>query len=285
MAQTDIILLERIKNLGRMGDLVKVKPGYARNFLLPQGKAMRATKENRARYEAEKEAREAANLANRRDAEVRAKDMRNLSVVLIRAASESGQLYGSATSRDIATAITEAGFATDRNQVEMNRALKSLGLFPIRIAIHPEVVAEVVVNIARSKDEAAKQLQLGRAIVADDVEAAAGKRAKGDGKTGKPQKAKASDRGKRDGKPSPTKAKPEATPTKPPAKPPAKTSDKTPAKTLAKTSGKTPAKTKADVSGAKPATPKTATKTAKPVKKQAAKPAKSLMGRLFGGKK
>ena len=279
MAQTDIILLERIKNLGRMGDLVKVKPGYARNFLLPQGKAMRATKENRARYEAEKEAREAANLANRRDAEVRAKDMRNLSVVLIRAASESGQLYGSATSRDIATAITEAGFATDRNQVEMNRALKSLGLFPIRIAIHPEVVAEVVVNIARSKDEAAKQLQLGRAIVADDVEAAAGKRAQGDGKTGKPQKA--SDKRKRDGKPSPTKPKTEATPAKPPAKPPAKTSGKTPAKTLAKTS----AKIKADVSGAKPATPKTATKTAKPAKKPAAKPAKSLMGRLFGGKK
>ena len=282
MAQTDIILLERIKNLGKMGDLVRVKPGYARNFLLPQGKAMRATKENRARYEAEKEAREAANLANRRDAEVRAKDMRNLSVVLIRAASESGQLYGSATSRDIATAITEAGFATDRNQVEMNRALKSLGLFPIRIAIHPEVVAEVVVNIARSKDEAAKQLQLGRAIVADDVEAAAGK-------GGKPQKVKAGDRGK----PVPTKARPEAksgaTPSKISGKTSGKPQAKTPAETQAKTPAKTQTKTKPDVSGAKPATPKTAkpatAKSAKPAKKPEAKPAKSFMGRLFGGKK
>lgn len=282
MAQTDIILLERIKNLGKMGDLVRVKPGYARNFLLPQGKAMRATKENRARYEAEKEAREAANLANRQDAEVRAKDMRNLSVVLIRAASESGQLYGSATSRDIAAAITEAGFATERNQVEMNRALKSLGLFPIRIAIHPEVMAEVVVNIARSKDEAAKQLQLGRAIVADDIEAAVGK---GD-KTGKPQKAKAGDRGK----PSAIKAKPEATSTKSEGKSQGKPQAKTPAKAPTKTPTKITAKAKADVSGAKPATAKTAKPASKPTakkvtKKAEAKPAKSLMGRLFGGKK
>ena len=170
MPQTDIILLERVKNLGEMGAVVRVKPGYARNYLLPQGKALRATAANRERYEAEKEAREAANLADRKNAEAVAGRMKNLHVVLVRAASESGQLYGSASSRDIAAAITAAGFAITRNQVDMERAIKTLGLFPTRIAIHPEVTAEVTINVARSKDEAAKQKQLGRAIVGDEEE-------------------------------------------------------------------------------------------------------------------
>ena len=264
MPHTDIILLERIKNLGNMGELVKVKPGYARNYLLPQGKALRATKDNRARYEAEREAREATNKARRGDAEATVKAMHNLSVVLIRAASESGQLYGSATSRDIAMAISEAGFATDRSQVEMDRALKTLGLFPIRIAIHPEVTATVTVNIARSADEAAKQLQLGRAIVADDREAEARAVAKGrikpDAKSGDRQRDKP-----------PSASTPQAKPiaegdtltTKP-----AKASDDT----GEKPGGKPVAKPKAKEGGEE-----------KAAKSAEAKPGKSLLGRLLGG--
>jgi len=166
----EIILLERIINLGQMGDLVTVKPGYARNYLLPQGKALRATKENRERFDNERSQLEADNLNRKGEAEKVAEKMKDLSVSLIRAASEMGQLYGSATARDISYAVSEKGFTINRNQIDLNTAIKTLGLFPVRVALHPEVFVEVTVNIARSADEAAEQIKLGRAIVSDVAE-------------------------------------------------------------------------------------------------------------------
>lgn len=166
----DIILLERVENLGQMGDLVKVKPGYARNFLLPTGKALRATKANMERFESERVQREADNLTRKSEAEGVAKKMNDLSVSLIRAASEMGQLYGSVTSRDIAEGVTAQGFTISKNQVDLNTAIKTLGLMPVNVILHPEVSVEVTVNIARSKDEAEEQIKLGRAIVNDVAE-------------------------------------------------------------------------------------------------------------------
>ena len=166
----EIILLERIVNLGQMGDLVTVKPGYARNYLLPQGKALRATKENRERFDNERSQLEADNLNRKGEAEKVAEKMKDLSVSLIRAASEMGQLYGSATARDISDAVSEKGFTINRNQIDLNTAIKTRGLFPVRVALHPEVFVEVTVNIARSADEAAEQIKLGRAIVSDVAE-------------------------------------------------------------------------------------------------------------------
>jgi len=166
----DIILLERIENLGQMGDLVKVKPGYARNFLLPTGKALRATKANMERFESERVQREADNLTRKSEAEGIAKKMEDLSVSLIRAASEMGQLYGSVTSRDIAEGVTAQGYSVSKNQVDLNTAIKTLGLMPVNVILHPEVSVEVTVNIARSKDEAEEQIKLGRAIVNDVAE-------------------------------------------------------------------------------------------------------------------
>ena len=166
----DIILLERVENLGQMGDLVKVKPGYARNFLLPTGKALRATKANMERFESERVQREADNLTRKSEAEGIAKKMENLSVSLIRAASEMGQLYGSVTSRDSAEGVTAQGYTVSKNQVDLNTAIKTLGLMPVNVILHPEVSVEVTVNIARSKDEAEEQIKLGRAIVNDVAE-------------------------------------------------------------------------------------------------------------------
>lgn len=166
----EIILLERVENLGQMGDLVTVKPGYARNFLLPKGKAIRATAENRTKFESDRAQLEAENLAKKGEADKVAKKMEGLTVQLIRAASEMGQLYGSASSRDIAQAITEGGFTVSKTQVDLNNAIKTLGLFPVRVVLHPEVSVEVTVNIARSADEAAEQQRLGRAIISDVAE-------------------------------------------------------------------------------------------------------------------
>ena len=166
----EIILLERVENLGQMGELVTVKPGYARNFLLPKGKAIRATAENRAKFDADRAQLEADNLAKKSEAEKVAEKMEGLSVTLIRAASEMGQLYGSASSRDIAVAATDAGFTISKSQVDLNTAVKTLGIFPVRVILHPEVSVEIKVNIARSEDEAAEQLRLGRAIISDTAE-------------------------------------------------------------------------------------------------------------------
>ena len=160
----EIILLERVEKLGQMGDVVKVKPGYARNFLLPQGKALRANKLNLEKFETEKTQREADNLSRRSDAETEAGKMEGLAVTMVRAASEMGQLFGSVTSRDIATAVTEAGFTLDRSQVVMDKSIKTLGLHDTRVRLHPEVAVTVVVNVARSLDEAETQLKTGVAV-------------------------------------------------------------------------------------------------------------------------
>ncbi len=165
-----IILLERIEKLGQMGDLVNVKPGYARNYLLPQGKALRANKANMERFESERAQREADNLTKRSEAETEAKKMDGLAVNMVRAASEMGQLFGSVTSRDIAEAVTESGFTISRSQVIMDRAIKTLGVTDTRIRLHPEVSVSVIVNIARSLAEAETQLKTGVAVTgeADD---------------------------------------------------------------------------------------------------------------------
>ena len=160
----EIILLERVEKLGQMGDVVKVKPGYARNFLLPQGKALRANKANLERFESEKSQREATNLAQRSEAEAESTKMENLAVSMVRAASEMGQLFGSVTSRDIADAVTDAGFTITRNQVLMEKSIKTLGLHDTRVRLHPEVTISVIVNVARSLDEARTQLETGVAV-------------------------------------------------------------------------------------------------------------------------
>ena len=165
-----IILLERVEKLGQMGDLVNVKTGYARNFLIPHGKALRVNKLNIERFESERAQREADNLELRKDAETEAKKMQGLSVSMVRAASEMGQLFGSVTSRDISLAVTEAGFTISRNQVIMDRSIKTLGLTEARVRLHPEISVTVIVNIARSVAEAETQLKTGIAITRDIID-------------------------------------------------------------------------------------------------------------------
>lgn len=160
-----VILLERVENLGQMGDVVNVKPGYARNFLLPRAKALRATGDNVAYFETQKKTLEAENLKRRDEAEKVGKKLNGLKAAIIRQASEAGQLYGSVTARDIADAVTENGFKVDRTQVRMDRAYKLLGLYPVKIALHPEVTVEVTINIARSQEEAKIQEEKGEALI------------------------------------------------------------------------------------------------------------------------
>ncbi len=166
----EIILLERVDKLGKLGDVVNVKPGYARNYLLPTGKALRANKANLEKFEAERAERESRNQEARSAAEGIMKNMDGLSVVLVRAASEMGQLFGSVSARDIATAVEEAGHNIDKRQVVMDKAIKTLGLFPVKINLHAEVQLEVIVNIARSAEEAKTQAETGTAIVANNFE-------------------------------------------------------------------------------------------------------------------
>lgn len=153
----DVILLERIERLGQMGDVVKVKPGFARNYLLPQKKALRATKENREYFEKQRAQLEAQNLNLRQDAEKVAEKLDGQSVIIIRQAGEFGQLYGSVTTRDIATAITAAGFTVDRRQIMLDVPIKTLGLHKTRVALHPEVAVSVTLNVAQTEEEAAMQ--------------------------------------------------------------------------------------------------------------------------------
>jgi large subunit ribosomal protein L9 len=153
----DVILLERVEKLGQMGQLVKVKPGYARNYLLPQKKAMRATKENLAYFETQKAQLEANNLERKSEAGEVGGKLEGLSVVLIRQAGESGQLYGSVAARDIAEAVTAAGFTVEKRQIVLERPIKTLGLHPIRVMLHPEVGVTVTVNVAQSADGARMQ--------------------------------------------------------------------------------------------------------------------------------
>jgi large subunit ribosomal protein L9 len=166
----DIILLERIEKLGLMGDVVKVKAGFARNYLLPQKKALRATKENLAFFDTQRQHLEAENLKHRDEAQQVAGKLNGLKVVVIRSAGEGGQLYGSVNARDIAAAVTEAGFSIKRSQVVLERPVKSLGLFDMRVRLHPEVASVITVNVARSADEAAEQQRLGHAIIAGEAE-------------------------------------------------------------------------------------------------------------------
>ncbi|WP_281018410.1 MULTISPECIES: 50S ribosomal protein L9 [unclassified Minwuia] len=152
-----VILLERVEKLGQMGDVVTVKNGFARNFLLPQGKAERATSSALEAFESRRAQLEAQNLKLKAEAEDLAGRMNEVSVVLIRQSSDSGQLYGSVNTRDIATAVTEAGFTIDRKQVELGRPIKTLGLHEVLVRLHPEVTLTVEANVARSEDEAAAQ--------------------------------------------------------------------------------------------------------------------------------
>jgi large subunit ribosomal protein L9 len=165
-----IILLERIENLGQMGEVVRVKPGYARNYLLPRNKAVRATEENRKRFEATRAQLEASNLQRRSEAETVAAKLDGLSVVLIRQAGEAGQLYGSVTRRDVADAITAAGFTVDRQQIRLHQPIKALGLHTVEVGLHPEVLVSVVVNVARTQDEADVQARTGSAVARTGAE-------------------------------------------------------------------------------------------------------------------
>jgi large subunit ribosomal protein L9 len=153
----EVILLERIGRLGQMGDVVKVKDGYARNFLLPQKKALRATKENRSRFETERTQLEANNLELKKEAETVGEKLDGQVFVAIRSAGDTGQLYGSVSTRDIAEFVTDGGFTIERRQVILERPIKTLGLHAISLALHPEVVIKVALNIARSEDEAQRQ--------------------------------------------------------------------------------------------------------------------------------
>jgi len=153
----ELILLERVDKLGQMGQLVKVKPGYARNYLLPQKKAMRATKENLAYFETQRTQLEANNLERRSEASQVGTKLEGLTVVVIRQAGESGQLYGSVAARDIAEAVTAAGFTVERRQIVLNRPIKTLGLHPVRVMLHPEVGVTVTANVAQSADGARMQ--------------------------------------------------------------------------------------------------------------------------------
>ena len=160
----EVILLERIEKLGQMGDVVKVKPGFARNYLLPREKALRATEENKKRFEDQRAQLEAENLKLREEADAVAKKMEGLSVTLIRQAGEAGQLYGSVVARDIANEVTAAGFTVARGQVALAHPIKTLGLFDVSVNLHPEVSVTVTANVARSQDEAQIQAETGKAV-------------------------------------------------------------------------------------------------------------------------
>lgn len=183
---TQVILLERVENLGQMGDVVAVKPGYARNFLLPQKKALRATKSNVAFFETQRKVLEANNLKRKSEAESMATKLNGLKVTIIRQASESGQMFGSVSSRDIADAVCESGIKVERNQVLLNQSFKLIGLFPVSIALHPEVKVEITLNIARSVEEAKMQEKSGKALIIDPNQRDAPER-----ETRGPKKAKA----------------------------------------------------------------------------------------------
>ena len=166
----DVILLERIERLGQIGDVVKVKPGYARNFLLPTKKALRATEENKKRFEAQRAQIEANNLQRREEAEKIKGKVDGLKVVVIRQASETGILFGSVSSRDIAEGVTKAGFTVERRQVILDKPIKTLGLHDVRVALHPEVMVKVIANVAKSEDEAVAQEKAGGFVAAQQAE-------------------------------------------------------------------------------------------------------------------
>jgi len=166
----DVILLERVEHLGQMGDVVKVRPGFARNFLLPQRKALRASKANIDYFESQRAQLEANNLHLKSEAAAVGQKMDGLTVVVIRQAGETGHLYGSVSGRDVADAVTAAGFTVLRRQVVLDQPIKTLGLHKVRLSLHPEVAVQVTVNVAQSDEEAAAQA---RGLTASEIAAAA----------------------------------------------------------------------------------------------------------------
>lgn len=168
-----VILLERIEKLGQMGDVVSVKPGYARNYLLPKNKALRATDENRRVFDAQKSQLEAQNLEHKKEAESVAAKMDGEKITLIRQAGEGGQLYGSVNARDVSLSLTEGGFTVSRQQVELAQPIKTLGIHAVRVRLHPEVIVTVNANVARTAEEAKMQAETGQAVVGGNDEASA----------------------------------------------------------------------------------------------------------------
>jgi large subunit ribosomal protein L9 len=186
----EVILLERIQRLGQMGDVVRVKDGFARNFLLPQGKALRANEANKKRFESERVQLEARNVERRQEAEAIAAKVNGRAFVVVRQAGETGQLYGSVTARDLAEVMEAGGFTVSRSQIALNQPIKTIGMHDVRIALHPEVDAHVTANIARSDDEAARQARgedvttgTAEEPVAAEAEAAPAEAAQAEGET------------------------------------------------------------------------------------------------------
>ena len=170
----DVILLERISKLGQMGETVKVKDGFARNFLLPKGKALRANEANKKKFEGQRAQLEARNLERKSEATTVAETLDGKTFVVVRSAGETGQLYGSVSTRDIADILGAEGFSVARNQVELNQPIKTIGLTNVAIALHPEVEVTITLNIARSTEEAERQsrgetLTTAEAIYGDDI--------------------------------------------------------------------------------------------------------------------
>ncbi|RUT97837.1 50S ribosomal protein L9 [Mesorhizobium sp. USDA-HM6] len=170
----EVILLERISRLGQMGETVKVRDGFARNFLLPQGKALRANEANKKKFEGQRAQLEARNLERKSEASQVAEKLDGKSFIVVRSAGETGQLYGSVSTRDIAELLTAEGFSVNRNQIELNQPIKTIGLSNVAIALHPEVEVTVTLNVARSAEEAERQakgemLTTAEAIYGEDI--------------------------------------------------------------------------------------------------------------------
>ena len=165
-----VILLERVEKLGQMGDEVKVKDGFARNYLLPQKKALRANKTNREYFQTQKAQLEARNLERKSEASKVAEKLEGKTFVLLRQAGDRGQLYGSVSPRDIADIITGGGFSVSRTQVPLDKPIKDIGLVPIHVVLHPEVRVKVTINVARTEDEAERQAR-GEDVLAEKTEA------------------------------------------------------------------------------------------------------------------
>jgi large subunit ribosomal protein L9 len=169
----EVILLERIGKLGQMGDVVRVKDGFARNFLLPKGKALRANSENKAKFESMKSQLQARNLELKGDAQTVASTLHGRSFIVLRQASETGQLFGSVSTRDLATLLSENGFAVIRSQIALNSPIKTIGLHKVPIALHPEIEAMITINVARNPDEA-ERIARGEDIATTRAEAEEG---------------------------------------------------------------------------------------------------------------
>ncbi|HFB2047753.1 MAG: 50S ribosomal protein L9 [Hyphomicrobiaceae bacterium] len=163
-----IILLERIGPLGQMGDIVNVKNGYARNFLLPQGKALRATKANRVEFEKQRLQLEARNLELKKEAEVISEKLNNKQFIVIRQAGDTGQLYGSVATRDISNIVTENGVSIERGQIELRQPIKTLGIHTVQVVLHPEIKIAITMNVARSEEEAERQARGENVMVIDE---------------------------------------------------------------------------------------------------------------------